>query len=219
MSYWDLSEKERSSLERKDVESYIGFELMHAGVLMPTALELVEEPEMPDPDMEVYTAQCGYHHSEVAFESHEKARTSIVGSLGQLHTKQYGDYTHGVTVSMLRPFDKDTNDGDVIRRVPVYSDVRIAQVQQALEAATAARAENSRRRAAHAEESSKADKALQGMWDNWHACRAKAAEMNRVNTTRAQYLEMSKGNEEIAHGFLLKAFDVDTVKEAEEWLT
>ena len=218
MSYWDLSEKGRSALEHKDVETYIDFELMNAGVLRARPLELVDEPEMPEPDGEVFVAQCGaYHHSEVAFASEEEARASITGALGKVTGKRYGDYTHGVEIKRLAPFDQDTAAGDLIRRVPVYSDERIAVMQGLLEKATEARAENSRRRSRYDQETDKQTEALKGMWADWHECMAKAAEMKRVNDTLVRYVEMAKGDEEIARGFLMKAFDADTVEEAEAW--
>lgn len=218
MSYWDLSEKERANLTREGVEKYIAFELMRAGVLQPAELVLVEEPETPEAEGEVFVAQCGYQHSEIAFASPDDARRSINGALGQLKTEKVGDWRHGVKVSKVVPFDLEANAGDLVRRVPIYSDERLAAVKEQLDKAAEAKSENGRRKEAHSKEAAKVDEALKGMWADWHECRAKAAEMKRVHETLAKYVEMAKGDEEIARGFLIKAFDADIVEEAEGWV-
>ena len=59
-TYWDLSERQRSELSEADVERYIDAELMTKGVLRPEPLELVEEPPLPEPAIEIHTVGSSY---------------------------------------------------------------------------------------------------------------------------------------------------------------
>lgn len=214
-SYWELSEKERAALTSEQVEAYVPVELMREGVPRPVPLVLIDEPPMPEADKEAYQLTIAYSMREVAFPSAEAAAASVDGSCGLIDSTSYGAYPHSVSIHTLKVIEEPSAG---VKRVPIYSAARLAEAHEAIEKAAEARAENGRRKKEWKDTTEAEQKAVGGMWTDWHECRAKAAEVQRVLDTRAEYVKLTDGDEDMAESFLAKVYDADAREQAAQWV-
>lgn len=207
-TYWDLSEKARASLSRNDVERYTDAHLMLRGVLRVRPLELEPEPELPEPTEKCYRLKIGpYDDLGIAFRTPEDAEqfldlcplriearwvgTSPIDSAFPLKEVQ-------ITAAKLHGKGSLDGHGDAIKRL------------------YAVRAENDRRQNEHAAATMAQESALAGLWEDWHACRNKAAELRRVVETLREYT-ITAGDPAMAARFLGKVFPEEQIREALEW--
>ncbi len=206
-TYWDMTEKERAALTEQDVERFLDAELMTKGVLRPAPLELLTEPALPEPDVEIFVVKSrGFQRLDVAFHTAEAARTCLERCL-VLETSYIG----GHTVYHVNPLREPT-----IENQRIHSTMAVEQARSSFEKQAAVKTENDRRRRAHDEETKHQEEALRGLWDDWHQCRARGVEMERVWTTFREYSKIA-GDDETARRFLARAFDVAKLKAAEDW--
>lgn len=209
LNYWDLAEADRAKLSADDVERFVSAELMTKGVLRVKPLELVDAPEMPEPDTAVFVLQVGYHAAELAFPN----ATAAAAALGHATALVGTTYVRGYdTVPTLAKLD----DQGAVKEKRVYSEQQIALCRQQIEKALAAKAENDRRKKEYAEAQKAETEALKGLWDDWHECRGKAAKMRRVAATYAEYQSLA-GDADVAAKFLRRAFPLETILEAATW--
>jgi len=68
-----------------------------------------------------------------------------------------------------------------------------------------------------AEATKKVEETLKGLWDDWHDCTAKGDRMRTVTETYTKYLALADGNAVTAGKFLVTAFGLAAVQDAEEW--
>ena len=211
-TYWDLSDKARSVLSQAQVQEFAAAELMSAGVIRAGALVLVDEPEMPEPDGEVYVLNRGWSSQAVAWATADEAGQSVAGALGVVESKNYGDYSHATTIKFVKPFEDLS-----VRTVSVYSQRHRDDFAELIKRAAEARAENSKRRAFH-DEAEKAERdALAGMWEDWAECCERARSVGAVLATRDEYVAMLDGDTTKAREFLHKAYNFNEVSRAEAW--
>lgn len=211
ITYWDLSERERSELSAEDVEKYAAAELMLKGVLKVPPLVLAEEKPAPLPTVTCYriTSREGYvtHESDIAFDTRELAEAVVArGGLWRVAT----DWMAGANVTYLVPLEPRVVSMDM----PDASAVE--QHRAAIEAANAAKAANEKARSEHAAALKKQTQALAGLWENWHRCVALAREMRLVVDTFDEYVRLA-GDESVALKFLRRAFSDESITEAFAW--
>lgn len=211
-SYWDLSIKERASLTGEQVKSYEPLELMEAGALRVEPLELVDEPEIPEPDIEVYT-QGTYSISDmVAWPTRDLAAAQNNGAAGVIKKERIGGYgAGGRDVLRLMPLECE-----VVAVARCYSEELWAEAGEAITQGERARAENEQRSVAYNDALEKQRNAVASLWDDWRECGRKAIVTQRVLTTLEQYRELAK-DEAAAMVFLRKAFSDDDVAVALSW--
>lgn len=204
--YWDLTNRERSELTREDLDRFITYELMKAGVLR------VQEPELePVPVVEPVTRP--YHvvtfdryGPAVVFETSEQALAFVA----------------------LKPRCKDrdwtTDSSFVASGEPT---VTIESLMDEAEKTRLARALTERKKieesnAKKRENYSAAQKAereaLGDLLTDWEDQKANAARAKRIGDTFEEYATLCKGDREVALTFLRKAFAEDEIEEAFEWL-
>ncbi len=208
-TYWDLSEPERAALTRDDVAKFIDAELMLKGVLAVAPLTLADETPPVLATEPYYRVGDEYTALDVAFRSEADARAFL--GLGPVRVTT--EWSLGSDNRFVEPIRPDT----VLRLVqlPSRSAVEIAAVS--LKEAQAAKSENERRRRDHADATKKVEETLKGLWDDWHACTAKGDRMRAVTETYAKYLALADGNAVTAGKFLVTAFGLAAVQDAEEW--
>lgn len=211
-TYWDLSEKARAALSRSQVQEFASAELMTAGVLSAGQLELVDEPEMPEPDDVVYVLNRGYHQGSVAWATQDQAGQSAAGARGELAELSYGAWEHAVKIDFVKPLENLA-----VQAVPVYSQARRDEMAGLIKTAAEAKAENKKRRVVHAEAEKAEKTALFGMWDDWSDCCEVDRRVGGVLATRDEYVTMLDGDDAKAREFLVKAYDQRMVEQAEAW--
>lgn len=102
LSYWDLSEKERSALSEADVEKFIAGELMRKGVLKVKPLELLPEPPTVEPDVTLYVPSTKERYgtrSDVGFPSREVAVRAVAADAHYLSN----EYIGGKSIQVATP--------------------------------------------------------------------------------------------------------------------
>ncbi len=209
-SYWNLSEKARAALTQEQVEQFCGYALMEAGVLRVPPLELTPEPVTPEPQTLVYRVRkrdAFGRGFDVAFTDALQAHR--FAELAPLMV--CNEWLGGSTVEYVEPM----TPCEVVS-VSVYSKPEIDLHKAALRKAAEIRKANEQATQEHAKATKAQDDALSGLWADWMLCRAKAAQMERVAETFAEYVKMA-GSEETAARFLAKAFPAPTIADAVEW--
>lgn len=209
-SYWDLSEKDRAALSSEQVEAFAGYELMLAGVLRVPLLELAPQPEAPEPQNVVYRVRRREHFGrgfDVAFASAEQAQRFIELAPLMISSEWLGggsaEYFEPMTPAEVVVTTLYTKDEIEAHKATLR---KAAEIQQA----------NDKAQQEHAKATKAQDDALAGMWADWMACRSKAATMQRVADTFAEYVKLA-GSEDTAARFLAKAFPALTIADAAEW--
>jgi hypothetical protein len=206
-TYWDLSERQRSELSEADVERYVDAELMTKGVLRPEPLELVEEPELPVPAIELHSLGSSYGN-RLAFRNPEDA-----AHVARLAVVTSHEYINHQNYEYLSEAESDQPNVKIER---VYSKAQLADCRTLMERASAARNENRRRKEAHEAGAKAVKDALEGLWADWYRCGSKKREMDRVLATFEEYKRIAE-DEIVARRFLRKAFDPNVIDEASEW--
>lgn len=209
-TYWDLTEKDRAALTETDVERFVAAELMTKGVLRAGALELVPEPEMPAPDVELHTVGHHYGSYRLAFRTADEA-ARVAAAAVVVHN----DYINGKSVEFL---DATATEAVAVQSERAYSKGRLAECRAAIEKATAAKTENDRRRKKHDEASKKERETLKGLWEDWFACRDKAARLREVVGVFEEYTATAGGDRDVAARFLAKVCTPEDITDAREWL-
>jgi hypothetical protein len=206
-TYWELSEQERAALTREDVSRYLDAELMTKGVLKVSAPAYQAEPTIPAPTATVFEAvhETGYGGPSVAFSSVEAAQAFV--ALGPLSV----DHDYKADVDSVSPYRSL-----VVRTRSVYSRDQVAARAVDMSRLKEVRDDNERRRVEYEASVKAQDRALDGLWADWHACRAKAERIAKLEATRAEYRKLA-GDAETAEIFLGKVFGDAARAEAAEW--
>jgi len=209
-SYWDLSEKDRAALTSEQVEQHCGYELMAAGVLRVAPLELTPEPKAPEPQTLVYRVRkrdAFGRGFDVAFA--DPANAQRFAELAPLMVST--EWLGGSTAEYVEPMAPCE-----MVAVNLYSKAEVDLHKATLRKAAEIRQANEKATQEHAKATKAQDDALAGLWADWMACRAKAAQMERVADTFAEYVKMA-GSEVLAARFLAKAFPAPTIANAVAW--
>lgn len=211
--YWDYSEKERSEMEREQVQSLLDVELMEKGVLKVKPLVLREVTRVNPGDAKnlfqiVFKGKYGSETvSEFAFETMEQAKALI--DLNPQFTDY--DYSVGDKFRYYKPMLEAK-----IQPVELYPECVIANAKSKLKEAKAIEDENTKAKAEHDKDCREVEKACSGVWDDWNDCRSRASEHHRVIDTLADYTKTA-GDTETAMRFLRKVYSDERIQEAHEW--
>jgi hypothetical protein len=207
-TYWDLSEKERAELSADGVQKWIEAELMVKGVLALPELEPEYEPVVKLPMTRCFRIVRGYTRSGgLAFASEDSALAFL--ALTPLAIESSWDT--GSENEYLEAFEGKVE----VAELPTKDDV--VKMRVALKAQQAAKTANSQRREARSQQEKKIDDVLRGLWEDWHACREKAARVAEVNRTREKYVLLAAGDASIAASFLAQVFNTERLDEAAQW--
>jgi hypothetical protein len=212
--YWEHEEKERAALTHDEVVRLLDFELMRKGVLSVEPLTLAEVPEPKLPTMPYYRIRSGHHQAiGLAFALEAQARMVIDAQPYLIKHEYIGESIDCVTSATEF----------VIECIELPALLTVEAAKIALKEAAAAKSENDRRTRAHADQSKAVESATRGLWEDWHACRATAEKMAKVESTFAKYVSLVGGPEgsqstvALAQKFLRQVFTVAELTAAEEW--
>jgi hypothetical protein len=215
LRYWDLTEKRRAALTEEEVEVFIAHELMESGVLKPVPPTLVgeEEPTIGRRAYFVVTKPSRYGGEPdtlagVAFETPEKAAAFLALS----------------PLAICRDYDlPDRTEyagsvaGLALGTIVLAEEAAVVAARDALRKAKASKDANDAERERWAKECRAADEASKGVWEDWHAARAKAALVERIGATLAEYTEMCGGDGMLAESFLAKAYGEEDLQIFHAW--
>ena len=211
MNYWDLSPRDRANLTRDEVEKFIDYELMQKGVLRVEAPTLEPVPEVTFAKRRYYKATASsigsYGSDSPIFPTIEQAE-AFAALTPLVEVGAYlGDGRHSyvtpteVTISPVEMMDAET-----------YHAVAAALARQASIIKKNKEERDEFEKAAKAQ-----DEALRDLWEDWERQRDFDYTFSRVIETWKKYLELSKGDAEIAAGFLTKVHGHEQIREAFEW--
>jgi hypothetical protein len=211
-TYWDHTEQERAGMSEEDVRKLLDFELMEKGVLRVAApvIEDLVDVDLPKKTLYVVKHGSGHYGTEekigLFFSTLEQAQTFIdLKPMIRLHdydtSKEYAKTMR--EPSIIR--EEAANEQDVLDNRSMLTankerKQRNAKATQDYEVAARAM-----------------EKTLEGVWADWHACKAKASEAQKVIDTLDEYKRLTGGNTELAKTFLAKAFTPERLVAAEEW--
>ena len=201
-TYWDYNEKERSKMDKKQIESLLEVELMTKGVLK------VKAPELK-PIKEIKVAkQTFFSVGSIFFKTVEQAKQFL--TLNPFSS----DYDYSVGYDLKYP--KDYALKEIIQ-------VELCDKQSYMNAKTILSQNNSAKKY-NEEVQEKYDKAckkmteiLQGVWDNWYECKSLTEKHQKVTDTKKEYMQLTNNNEVLAEQFLSKVFSIDEIRQAKEW--
>jgi hypothetical protein len=202
-TYWDLSERERSELERGQVEAFVAIELMRIGVVRarqpPTFVK-------PAPEVAKTTFYAvGPDHGGVMFATQEAAAAAVRSGMYVAER----DWRQG-------SIEYFGSVGPTIRTVDLPSKATAEAHRSAFAEAQAAAEANEKAQRGYEEAVKKETEALAGMWSDWHTQRDEAAKNRRIVETFNEYLKLA-GDAPTASAFLHKAFGRQAIRDAAEW--
>lgn len=207
-TYWDLSEEERGTLTREDVERYVDAELMVKGVLKVKPLVLEPEPAVPEPTQGFFVIRLvgGYgNKAAVVFRSVEDARAFLALRPFALESEWLSSSTVEY-VSEIRP------EAEVVE-MRLLTDAERNAARTELSKAAAIKSENAKRKDAYEKAVREQTTALKGLWEDWHACREKVAKLETIRATFTEY-RLIAGDPAVAATFLRKVYSADEIAEA-----
>jgi hypothetical protein len=211
-TYWDLTNRERSDLDREGVEKFLDAELMAKGVLKVDPPELEPVPKVPElprkPFVKLEWADPEYSYSkfsvDIVFDTAEQAQAFLdlkPRRLRSRHREQY--YTEVLA------------DPSFIV-VQACGQQEYLEAKSAIEAAGAVSSRNSSASSKYEKACAEMNKVLQGVWSDWSECRDMAAQHQRVFDTREEYQRIAD-DDSVAMQFLRKAFGDEQIQEAFAW--
>lgn len=201
--YWDHQARERALLTEEEVTKLLDFELMEKGVLKVLPMTLQTVPLVPELKQTKFFEVGG-----IVFDSAEKAEQFL--ALNPMSK----DYEY--SVSSKHYYSKPLQG--TIRTEMLCDHTDILNAASALKAAKAADESNEAERRRHLQESKEVDKVLAHVWDDWNEQRVAKAKHEKLASTLQEYLAMTGGDYDLAVGFLLKAYTVEQIEEANAFL-
>lgn len=211
--YWNLSEQERATLAREQVEAFLAVELMEKGVTK------VEPPSLHAID-------------EIIVETTEYFEVQYKGEYSSPDTTGFVFVTVAQAKAFIdaAPLKKDNdwraNDQNFARPclemaiVPIQLPTQQAVLNKKakLEEIKQLKDANETASAAYHKACEAVTEAVAGVWEDWKECCDKAAQHQQVQATLAEYRELCKGDNGMAIEFLLKAYDQEAISAASDWL-
>jgi len=208
--YWNLSPRERASLTREQVESFLDVELMEKGVVKidPPILqdELSVKPQTNEYFEVFYKGQYSDTSSGFVFSTAEQAKAFIDAKPLEVES----DYRHSVpwvqpcTEMSIKP-----------RQLPNES--QMLAVKANAKKLAAIQTANNKARAAYDTAVKTVKEAVQGVWDDWQGVREDNAKYRKVLDTLAKYTTLADGNVDIARHFLAKVYTETELSDALDW--
>jgi hypothetical protein len=209
--YWDLTEKERATLTDTEVTAFEALELMARGIAKPVPLETLLDPDpLPLDQVTVYRIKhSGYDQLDAAFDSAQAAQEFIAGDPWVVATHWLGgDNVASVCrLSRMSP---------TIEPATLALHQSIEAHEESIKKVNQIKGAHTKLRSDYKAAAERVARALDGMWSDWRECNAKAARMQHIASTFAEYQQMA-GDDDIARAFMRKAFDAETLTEAQEW--
>jgi hypothetical protein len=209
-SYWDLEEHERARLTREEVEQYEAFELMSKGVPPLEELRVEDVPALPPPSRQYAKAKIGT--VELYFDT--MADVEVLQKMApKIQCHQYlNDGWSGPSVEYVKDFGSP--EGSAVR---MYSEEEVERHKVELQKSKSIEERNKKARDRYDRAIKDRNEALAGMWSDWTTVRTRSEHLSKIGATYEDYVKTCSGDKKLAYSFLLKAFDEDDIKTAEEW--
>jgi hypothetical protein len=211
--YWARDEQERATLTREQVEAFLAVELMEKGVttVEPPALHEIEE-------IAVETTEYFEVQYKGDYSSHDT--TSFVFATTE-QAKMFID-----AAPLKKDSDWRANDQNFARPclemaimpVELPTHQAVLNNKSALEKLKELKEANKTASEAYHKQCEAVSEAVAGVWEDWRECIDKAVQHQQVQSTLAEYRELCKGDNGMAMGFLLKAYDKEVIRAASVWL-
>jgi hypothetical protein len=201
-TYWDYSEKERSQMSEEDVRSLLDVELMSKGVLK------VVEPTLREIKTFNISQITYYEVNGVFFETADQAQKFL--ELNPL-TSEYDYYGAGYDYKYAAPGSRE------IKQVMLYDRQEVLNLKIVLTENKIAKEENEKIVRMYNKATEEQNEVFKGVWDDWFDQKNRAFEHQKIQDTRAKYLELAKGDAGIAEIFLKKVFSEDAIAASDKW--
>jgi hypothetical protein len=204
--YWDLEERERAALTRAEVEEFLVVELMERGALRPK--QPVPEPivETSIPTTQVFVVKKdAYHELDIAFPSAGAAQAFL--DLAPMLIDR--DYNAGNAL-----FLKSFAEGGEIISKQVMTEAEALAHRSVLRENEARKQRNAAAQTTYEKAVKTLDAETRDVWEDYRRCQDLVVKHHRVIEVWAQYVATTRGDEEIAWRFLMKAFTADDARDA-----
>ncbi len=212
--YWDFTPKQRSELTGDQVRALLAVELMERGVLVVAPPAVMPVPEAPAMQTRTWYA---VEYRETKYSTTERV-PFVFATVEQAHaftTLQPMKLEHDWETGGRYQYEAPITGMGVVK-IELYQASDIASLRSTLKEIKAAQDQNEKANAEYRTACAKTDEATKGVWEDWNTCRSDASNYRRVIDTLTEYRKLA-GNEDVALGFLLKAFTRDHVVNAFEW--
>lgn len=210
-SYFELQPKERLKLSNEEFQAYVAYECMREGIKIPTKPEgLREVPAEP----EVQQEQCfkivvNTYHDLVGFTDEAEARAFMAfKSVVRLDT----DYSTGVSRLQLVPVETKS-----IQPTMAITNSELTRVRGQLKERAEIIKTNQELEEAFKKERMAYDELVERMNADFYELQRNLAHYIIIRNTFRQYLDMAKGNVEVATDFLLKVYSREDIDATYEW--
>ena len=210
--YWNLSEQERATLTREQVEAFLAVELMEKGVtkVEPPSLHAIEEITIEA--TEYFEVQYKGEYSSpdptsFVFVTTEQAKAFIdAAPLKKDNDWRANDqnFARPCLEMAIVPIQLPTQQAVLNNKAELS---KIKELKTANEAASAA----------YHKACEAVNEAVNGVWEDWREYCSKAAQHEQVQATLAEYRELCKGDNDMAMEFLSKAYDRKAISAASDW--
>jgi hypothetical protein len=214
ITYWELTNNERAVLTREEVEGFLRAELMEKGIVRPVApvlkpVEVVDVKKDQVFGIE-YEGRYSYHKdtADLVFSTSAQAQAVLEQNPMWVRDSDGGsDYKYATPLA-----------GAVIKPLTVCAEQDIVNVQSRLKQAAENQNANDAAKHEYNEAMNVVEKATQGLWDDWYRQVGELEKCQRVKDVYAEYVLTCDGNENVAFKFLLKAYSIEQIAKANEWL-
>lgn len=195
--FWSMSNREVAALTGEQVETFVKYEAMSAGVgdATPPVFEIV--PETPILATTTYYTVTGF---DAVFRTAAQAQAFLDLNPGKSeYSYKYGydrvnwfepgEGIRSVTETVLRDKNEVSAAGPELERIKEVEESN-RKKQQEFDKAHKAFAE-----------------ATSGVWSRWHEAQSRVTEWQTILDTFEEYKELTDGDERTARVFLQKRFD------------
>ena len=204
-TYWDLSDAERIALSEDDVQRYCDLHLMCEGVLKPEEPKILPEDPVPMTTERFYaieaTGEYGSQRLDVLFRSTETAEAFLKLAVARL---DFASYRHDLSEAFAKPLLNTK-----IEPLDLPTEAERARAKAELDRLAANKAANTQERERYSKAIKACEKATEGIWEHYRELKRFEARLAEVRKHWDRYVEMSKGDKQIAREFLIKAFPVE----------
>lgn len=203
--YWDLNDEEKAALSQEDIEALCKVELMENGVLRPGPPVLEDETPIEIDTRTYYRPKVSdYAYLGVAFETADQAAAFVnLKPVKVEENYRAGDRKYAAPSSEM-----------VIEPIELMSEADFNRLRVDIERVQEAKTKNATARREYDAAIAKTREATEGVWEDWHRCRNRVRDLEKIRADFTEYVELCAGNEGTAFKFLLKAHGRGDIEDA-----
>lgn len=214
-NFKELSLREQANTTYEELKTiFLPFLLMERGVV-----RVPEPTPLPMPEMPTYTSRTVYEllrgseHTGIFFDTPNALEGFTALKPGTCTEDWYIGHYGGIQV---RGFDPDKKPYGICP-VDMVDAPKMKELSRWAQDINSVKTANEKAQKEYTEANAEAREAMESLEDLWRTAQAKASKFADVISTRASYLAMANGDEEVAMNFLRKAFSTDVIEAALEY--